>query len=249
MHFTQLFYLPLAPSFFLALVALFVIVILLYIFELRLIQYAYMQLGLSPRAALLLLFGSLIGGSINIPLAKIPNHVTAVSDVIQYFGMRYQAPAAADASNTIIAVNVGGAIIPVIMSVYLLLRYRLWLKSLIAAVAVAAICYYLAYPISGLGIALPIFVPVIATAVIATILDRKNVSAIAYVAGSLGPLIGADLLNLDKVIALGVPVASIGGAGTFDGIFVTGVVAVLLGSLFGPRADKPVARGYGVSER
>jgi uncharacterized membrane protein len=41
-------------------------------------------------------------------------------------------------------------------------------------------------------------------------------------------LIGADLMNLGKVSSLGAPVASIGGAGKFDGIFLTGVVAVLL---------------------
>jgi uncharacterized membrane protein len=50
-------------------------------------------------------------------------------------------------------------------------------------------------------------------------------------------LIGADLTNLDKVRGLGAPVASIGGAGTFDGIFLTGILAVLLASLYArPRA-------------
>ena len=47
-------------------------------------------------------------------------------------------------------------------------------------------------------------------------------------AGSMGTLIGADLLNLDKIQGLGAPVASIGGAGTFDGVFLTGIIAVLL---------------------
>lgn len=49
----------------------------------------------------------------------------------------------------------------------------------------------------------------------------------AYVSGSLGTLIGADLLNLDALRGLGAPVASIGGAGTFEGIFLTGIMAVL----------------------
>jgi hypothetical protein len=39
--------------------------------------------------------------------------------------------------------------------------------------------------------------------------------------GSLGTLIGADLLNLGVVRGVGTPVTSIGGAGTFDGIFLT----------------------------
>ena len=37
--------------------------------------------------------------------------------------------------------------------------------------------------------------------------------------------------------ALGAPVASIGGAGTFDGIFLTGILAVLLAGLMGPRGQ------------
>ena len=47
----------------------------------------------------------------------------------------------------------------------------------------------------------------------------------------MGTLIGADLLNLDKISGLGAPVASIGGAGTFDGIFLIGIMAVLLAGL------------------
>ena len=38
----------------------------------------------------------------------------------------------------------------------------------------------------------------------------------------------ADLLNLKKISKLGAPIASIGGAGTFDGIFLTGIFAVVL---------------------
>jgi uncharacterized membrane protein len=51
----------------------------------------------------------------------------------------------------------------------------------------------------------------------------------------LGTLIGADLLNLGKIQGLGAPVASIGGAGTFDGIFMTAVLAVLLASIVKPK--------------
>ncbi|MBW2109628.1 MAG: DUF1614 domain-containing protein, partial [Deltaproteobacteria bacterium] len=54
------------------------------------------------------------------------------------------------------------------------------------------------------------------------------VPVVAYISGTLGTLIGADLLNLRKIYDLGAPVASIGGAGTFDGIFLNGLLAVLL---------------------
>jgi uncharacterized membrane protein len=69
------------------------------------------------------------------------------------------------------------------------------------------------------------------------LLSREDCAPLAYIAGSLGTLIGADLTNLDKVRGLGAPVAWIGGAGTFDGIFLTGILAVLLANLYArPRA-------------
>ena len=72
------------------------------------------------------------------------------------------------------------------------------------------------------------FIPPIAAAVSALILSPAHPLTIAYVSGVLGTLIGADLLNLRKIPKLGAPVASIGGAGTFDGVFLTGIIAVLL---------------------
>jgi len=72
-----------------------------------------------------------------------------------------------------------------------------------------------------------------ATAVTALLVRRREAAPLAYIGGSMGTLIGADLLNLDKAQGLGAPVISIGGAGTFDGIFVTGVLAVLIAGFAG----------------
>jgi uncharacterized membrane protein len=224
----RILYLPLTPAFFAILIILFIGLVIS--IEFRAMRYAYMQLGVSSRTAMFLLLGSLIGSYFNIPLFEISGHVTGEAHVVQFFGMHYQVPLASGPAGTIIAVNVGGGVIPTVMSVYLLWHYNLWLKGAIATAVVAAVCYLLATPVPGMGIAIPVFVPAIATAVIALVLDRKYVAPLAYVSGALGTLIGADLLNLDKVAGLGAPIASIGGAGTFDGIFVTSIVAVLLGS-------------------
>src|SRR5207302_2776156 len=104
---------------------------------------------------------------------------------------------------------------------------------------VAAVCHILAQPVPGLGIALPVFVPPISTAIVALLLSRRDAAPLAYIGGSMGTLIGADLFNLDKVQGLGAPVASIGGAGTFDGIFLTGILAVLLAGLASPSRPRP----------
>jgi uncharacterized membrane protein len=63
------------------------------------------------------------------------------------------------------------------------------------------------------------------------ILSHDYAPVLAYIGGTLGTLIGADILNIDKIKNLGAPVASIGGAGTFDGIFMSGIMAVLLSAI------------------
>jgi uncharacterized membrane protein len=226
---SHIHYLPLSPAFFTILVGLFILLVAL--IQIGILRYAYMRLGVSSRAALLLLFASLIGSYVNIPVAELPDQQILSGHEIDFFGMRYTAPVVVDWPGTVIAVNVGGALIPTLMSLYLLGRNRLWGLGLVATACVAAICYWLAKPVPGLGIALPTFVPAIATAIVAWVLSRQNAAPLAYVGGSLGTLVGADLLNLDKIQGLGAPVASIGGAGTFDGIFVTAVLAVLIASI------------------
>lgn len=81
------------------------------------------------------------------------------------------------------------------------------------------------------------FVPPIAAAVVATLLSWRRAAPLAYISGSLRTLIGADLLNLGRIQGLGTPIASIGGAGTFDGIFLTGILAVLLTGTPFPEGD------------
>jgi uncharacterized membrane protein len=128
------------------------------------------------------------------------------------------------------------------VSLYLLGKYRVWGLGFLATACVAALCYYLAHPVRGVGIALPTFVPGIAAAILALLFSRPYAAPLAYIAGSLGTLIGADLLNLGLVQGLGAPVASIGGAGTFDGIFVTAILAVLIAGI-GAARPRPDASG------
>ena len=233
---SQVHYLPLTPVFFSILVFLFVGLIIL--IQLRILRYAYMKLGVSPLAALFLLFGSLIGSYFNIPITILPGAPVRSGQVVEYFGMQYVVPLVVQ-PGTVLAVNVGGAVIPTIMSTYLVIRYQLWFKAAIAVAAIAFIIHAMATPVHGIGIAVPVFVPVVATAILAFILSREYAAPLAYIGGSMGTLIGADLLNLDKIGGLGAPVASIGGAGTFDGIFLTGILAVLLAGIASPSRPRP----------
>lgn len=226
---SQFHYLPLTPAFFSILVGIFLVLLMLV--QLGAIRYAYMRLGVSSGAALLLLFGSLVGSYFNIPVADLPVQRVLSGQEIDFYGMRYVVPVVVHWPGTVIAVNVGGAVIPTLMSIYLALRYDLWIKGALATAVVAAVMHWLATPVPGIGIAVPIFAPAVTTAIVAWLLAHERVAPLAYMAGSLGTLIGADLLNLDKISGLGAPIASIGGAGTFDGVFLTGIVAVLLASI------------------
>ena len=230
---SQIHYLPLTPGFFSILIGLFLILFFLLI--LGALRRAYLNLGVSSSTAMLLLLASLIGSYFNIPIAELSQERVLSNQVIDYFGMEYTVPVVEHWPGTVIAVNVGGAVIPTLMSLYLLVARQMWMKGLIAIAIVAVVLHWLANPVPGVGIAVPVFLPALITAIVAWILSRENAAPLAYVAGSLGTLIGADLTNLDKVRGLGAPVASIGGAGTFDGIFLTGILAVLLAGLYHPR--------------
>jgi len=232
-------YLPLTLPFFAILVGAFVALVVFV--EIRALRYAYLRVGVSSRAAMLLLLASLFGSYVNIPVAQLPERQISAGHVITSYGMQYVIPSVTEWPGTVIAVNIGGAIVPTVLSLYLLARNRIWARGLVATALVAAVCHYVAYPVRGLGIAIPPFVPPIAATIVALVLSPRQAAPLAYIGGSLGTLIGADLLNLDKIQGLGAPVASIGGAGTFDGIFLAGVLGVLFASLLGPR-DSPKRR-------
>ena len=130
---------------------------------------------------------------------------------------------------TIIAVNAGGCLIPVMFSYYLIHNNPLDPIKVVTGIAIVTfISRWVSRPVPGVGIGMPIFIAPIAAAITAIGLDPDQSAPLAYICGTLGVLIGADLLRLKDIRKMGVPIASIGGAGTFDGIFITGIVAVLL---------------------
>jgi len=193
------------------------------------ISNVFQALGLPPHLAFGALLLSFLGSYINIPIAETESGGGQLPEVIAHYGMRYRIPIRYHSGKTTIAINVGGAIVPALISLYVLSRFPSeMLPALIGVAIVTIVVNRFARPIPGLGIATPMFIPPVIAALCGYILGGPHADAVAYVSGVLGTLIGADLLNLGKVANLGAPVASIGGAGTFDGIFLTGIVAVLL---------------------
>jgi uncharacterized membrane protein len=189
------------------------------------------KLHLSFDTAVLLVIGIVVGGFINIPVKRL----SRTEDVPVYpyaaFGISRGFPRLQrHRSDTIIAVNVGGCVIPVALALYELVHLdaaMLLAVAIIAAVNIV-VCYLLATPVAGVGITLPGLVPALVAAILALLLAHAQAAPVAFVAGIAGPLVGADLLHLKDISKMATGAASIGGAGTFDGIVLSGIVAAYL---------------------
>lgn len=192
---------------------------------------AFRSLGFSFEMGVLLFFVSLFGSFVNIPLyivrTKEPVVVKKPSPV---FGLIYpESEERYRVKRTSIAINFGGAIVPLFICLFLVISHpELIPQYLVGASIITAISYKLARPLPGVGITLPTFVPPILAALVSLLIPGSPKTAIAFFSGVSGVILGADVLNLSKTAKSGADQLSIGGAGTFDGIFLTGLISVLL---------------------
>jgi uncharacterized membrane protein len=177
------------------LLILVVALILLIAFAyLNLAEYVFRLLGLSPLGALLVLGGSLLGSMVNIPLTRrriklVDPRVAAMPVWLQWMLpiIHYYPPAAVE---QVVAINVGGAVVPLVFSAYLLTLPTTGLAVTLCATAiVAAIARLLARPMPGVGITLPTFVPPLVAAVAAHIL-------VVVTGGPLVPILPAHWARL-----------------------------------------------------
>ncbi|MFS8872406.1 DUF1614 domain-containing protein [Synechococcus sp. R50.1] len=195
------------------------------------------KLGFSREGALLLLLAILVGSSVNIPLYRVKCEVTLVEDLAslwmrQFWGI----PLTKLSQETVIALNVGGGLIPVLLALYQFGRADSVLILAVTAL-VTLVSYYASHVVPGkglrpagaIGIQMnPLIAP--ATAALAALFwAGDQAPAVAFAGGVLGTLIGADLLHLPEVLRRNCSgILSIGGAGVFDGIALCGLFALLL---------------------
>jgi uncharacterized membrane protein len=195
---------------------------------------ALVKLGLSPQSSFFAALGIFLGGMVNVPVKRIEREELVEVTPFTLFGFSSMFPRfQRQRTHTIIAVNVGGCVVPTALAVYQLLRVAgLGPAVLVATCGATAInilvCYRLARPLPQVGITLPALLPALVAAACALLLAPHMAPSIAFTAGVFGPLIGADLLHLREIENSGAGVASIGGAGTFDGIVLSALVATLL---------------------
>ncbi|HYL23817.1 MAG TPA: DUF1614 domain-containing protein [Burkholderiales bacterium] len=204
----------------LSLAATAVLVVLLPWIFAELMAAALAKLHLRPGAALALIIATMVGGLVNIPIKRIRRSEEVIVHPLAVFGLTDFLPELRSVQHeTVIAVNVGGCLVPAGLALYELahlvaLGSEMLLAAIVACIINIAACYLLARPVPRIGIALA--------------LAPECAAPVAYVAGVIGPLVGADLLHLKNIERVGTGMMSIGGAGTFDRIVLSGIVAAYL---------------------
>ncbi len=217
-------FLPISVILFILFILLLPLLVVLV--QIQIVQIAFDRLGLSPSIGFMFFLFSLLGSSINIPLMR--REVSTVIEPDLGFIPFFARPRLPTVQKQILAINLGGAIIPLLLCIYLLFRTPL-LATAASTVVIIIVAKLLSRPVRGMGIVLPAFIPPIVSALLAFVLSPANPAPTAYVSGVLGTIIGADALNLPTLLRTRDPgVISIGGAGIFDGIYLVGIIAVLL---------------------
>lgn len=181
------------------------VVLLLAWLQFDAMRLAFETLGLSPAGAIGLLAGCLLGSAVNVPLARLRD------------------------TGAIVAVNVGGCVLPLGVACWVAWHVRLGVGSVMAAIAVVALASRAFSRVEpGRGVTMRGFVAPLAALLAGAVIAPEALGPLAYVAGTVGTLVGADLTRLREAAGSGAATLAIGGAGTRDGIFMAGVLAVLL---------------------
>ncbi len=193
--------------------AIFLIAAILFYAFYSLIKKAFEEVGFNSWESSTIVFGSIILGMVEIPL------------------FRY--------NGWIVGINVGGALLPIILSIYLMIKNKVFFRVVLGIAIVSYITYNYTY-VSSRGIVSPFplwLLPPIAASmysVMVAIKNKRKAASIAYSSGTMGALIGADVFHLRELLAMHPKpntMAVIGGASILDMVFLTGVIAVIVDAL------------------
>lgn len=223
----------------LPLFALFFLLCLLPFFLYDTAKEALFRLGLSEQGAVLTILAIVFGSLINLPVRHIVRDELQPDLRLNPHEGQLERTFTRLREESLIAVNVGGCLVPLVLAAMQISRLsEMGNSALLVTVLVSVInilvCWKMARPVPGLGILIPALVPPLASVVatwlflLPTGVESDQRAATAFVAGVMGPIIGADLLNLRKFSKMSIGTISIGGAGTFDAIVLSGILAALI---------------------
>ncbi|MEI7856066.1 MAG: DUF1614 domain-containing protein [Methanomicrobiales archaeon] len=213
------------------------IIILIPLFLLGMIGAAFTKLGFSWISAIIVVLLMLFGSSVNIPLYRIKRDMVRISpETTAVFGS--DSPWQADPVwETLVSINLGGAVLPVCISLYLLYQaMSITSTALLGSVGVgilivALITFFATRPVPGVGLAVPLLIPALTALLMGMLLfGGAGISAtvVAFVSGTIGTLLGGNIAQLYRVRDLEVPEMSIGGTGTFSAIFICCILPALI---------------------
>ena len=197
---------------------------------------AFTKLGFSWITAIVVVLLMLFGSYVNIPVYTIKRDMVRVApDTTPYSADAPWSPA--PIWDTLISINLGGAIIPICISLYLLYQAVLITgTSLLVPVGagialVALITFVSTRPVPGVGLRVPLIIPALTALLMGMLLFGGAgipATVLAFVSGTIGILLGGNLAQLHRIKGLDVADVSIGGAGTFGAIFICCILPALI---------------------
>lgn len=207
---------------------------------------AFSKLGLTPAQGVLMLIAIMVGRMVNIPVHTSERLVVVSEPRSVQFGMdeagrpvHIEQEPSGELKKQVFAVNVGGLVLPFLLSVTFLIRQHMvfqadgvypWIGFVL--VMVAGGCYAMAKPDPLTGIRIPLVLPALITFLCVFFFVPESFRPVAaYVAGTMGAILGGNLIPLVSRRfrnSVGTPMVVIGGPGTFGGVFVAGILSVLL---------------------
>lgn len=138
--------------------------------------------------------------------------------------------------NYFLALNIGGALIPIVLAFYFIRTCRFPFSRYIAALALVSLVSYMVTMVSEQGVIsyFPYYLfPSIIAVLLAFLFFARSptVCAFSYSISTLGVLIGADLAHLPSLFQEPF-MGSMGGAGVYDMVFLAGLISFALSFLF-----------------
>jgi len=213
------------------------VILLIPLLLLGVIGAAFTKLGFSWISAIAVVLLMLFGSYINIPVYTIRRDMVRVlPDTTSVYDA--DSPwSPAPVWDTIISINLGGAILPICISLYLLYQAVLITGTSLltpvgaGVVLVALITFVSTRPVPGVGLRVPLIIPALTALLIGMLLFGGAgipATVLAFVSGTIGILLGGNLAQLHRIKGLDVADVSIGGAGTFGAIFISCILPALI---------------------
>jgi len=226
---------PLSVFAIIILVGLVILIIPLFI--LGMIGAAFTRLGFSWITAIAVVLLMLFGSYVDIPLYRFKRDMVRISpDTSAVFGSGSPWPAD-PVWETQVSINLGGAILPLGISLCLLYQaVSITGTSLLVPVGagivlVALVTFFATRPVPGVGLRVPLLIPALTALLMGMLLFGGAgipATVMAFVSGTAGVLLGGNIARLFRIKDLEVPLVSIGGAGTFGAVFICCILPALV---------------------